>query len=86
METGTDKVRNSPEWNRARTRVNKYLKEQKKQIDMQNEKIVALIDIINKFNDGDKNTSKKEKKGNMMPVIGLLVLVIIFMALYIYFK
>jgi hypothetical protein len=86
MESAPNKVRNTAEWNRVRTKVNKYLSEQKKQIDMQNKKIEALIDIINKINDQgiNKNNSKKQKSSSF--IIGFLILVIICLSLYIYFN
>ena len=86
MESAPNKVRNTAEWNRVRTKVNKYLSDQKKQIDMQNEKIEALIDIINKINNQEKNKNNSGKPKSSSYIIGFLVLVIICLSLYIYFN
>ena len=86
MESAPNKVRNTAEWNRVRTKVNKYLSDQKKQIDMQNEKIEALIDIINKINNQEKNKNNSGKQKSSLFIIGFLILVIICLSLYIYFN
>jgi hypothetical protein len=83
-------IKNSKEWKNVEIKVNSYLKKQKNEIDMQNKKIEALIDIINNINNSDSDSNNKlENNKNIYIhpfILLLLVLLIIFMALYIYYK
>jgi hypothetical protein len=81
-------IKNSKEWKDVEIKVNSYLKKQKNEIDMQNKKIEALIDIINNINNSDSNNKLENNKNIYIHpfILLLLVLLIIFMALYIYYK
>ena len=85
-------IKNSKEWKDVEIKVNSYLKKQKNEIDIQNKKIEALINIINNINNSDnelKNNKNNKNNKNIYIhpfILSLLVLLIIVMALYIYYK
>lgn len=81
-------IKNTPEWNQMKTRVNKHLNKQREIIEQQNAKIEALIDIINQMTEQDNSKRKatqRTKNGKSLWIL-VLAMVIVIMAIYIYMK